>query len=63
MARAGAPLSIERHEAATVVVRSGDGEGAARYRVDPSRLRCSCPARTRPCRHLRFVLDWLEGRA
>lgn len=62
MATRGAPLAIERVDGVTLIVRSGEGEGAARYRVEPSRLLCSCPARTRLCRHLRFALAHLEGR-
>lgn len=62
MAASRAPLAIERREGATLIVRSGEGETAARYRVEPSRLLCSCPARTRLCRHLRFALAHLEGR-
>lgn len=63
MATTRAPLSIERREGATLIVRSGEGEAAPRYRVEPSRLLCSCPARSRLCRHLRFVLAYLEDRS
>ncbi len=52
------------------ILESRDGRylvasGAARYWVDPNRLRCTCPAgeHGRACRHLRAVLAHLGAGA